>query len=83
MKLLFLPGWQAVLGGVKPTVLAQHGPCGSNPKLPDAQAEFDKRQPQVVMHSSQPGSYIGRSLILRQSWDHWPNSEVHLGVHQR
>jgi hypothetical protein len=65
MKILFLPGWQSVPGGVKPTYLAQHGHRVINPELDDddfaqavktAQAEFDKHQPQVVVGSSRGGA---------------------------
>jgi alpha-beta hydrolase superfamily lysophospholipase len=65
MKILFLPGWQSVPGGVKPTFLAQHGHEVVNPKLPDqdfaeavriAQAEFDKHHPAIVLGSSRGGA---------------------------
>ena len=45
-------------GGVKPTLLAQHGHEVINPKLPDenfdeavriAQAEFDQHQPELIV----------------------------------
>jgi hypothetical protein len=54
LKILYRHGWNSVLGGVKPTYLAQHGHEVMNPKLPDkefakavrmAQEEFDKHQP--------------------------------------
>ena len=59
--ILFLHGWQSVPGGVKPTYLKDHGHEVNNPALPhedfaeavrNAQAEFDKYQPQVVVGSS-------------------------------
>ena len=65
MVILFLHGWQSVVGGVKPTYLRDHGHTVINPKLPDenfdeavhiAQAEFDKHQPQVVVGSSRGGA---------------------------
>jgi hypothetical protein len=64
MKILVLHGWRSVLGGVKPTYIAQHGHTVITPKLPDddfvegvriAQAEFDKHQPGVVIGSSRGG----------------------------
>jgi hypothetical protein len=54
-----------VPGGVKPTFLARHGHEVINPKLPDdnfdaavriAQAEFDRRRPDVVVGSSRGGA---------------------------
>jgi alpha-beta hydrolase superfamily lysophospholipase len=65
MKILYLHGWQSVPGGVKPSYLAQHGHEVINPKLPDddfaiavhiAQAEFDRRRPQLVVGSSRGGA---------------------------
>jgi len=65
MKILFLHGWNSVIGGVKPTYLKDHGHEVINPALPDddmeqavriAQAEFDKHQPQVVVGSSRGGA---------------------------
>src|SRR5207248_679691 len=65
MKILFLHGWNSVLGGVKPTFLAQQGHEVINPKLPDddfaaalaiAQAEFDQHQPDVILGSSRGGA---------------------------
>jgi hypothetical protein len=65
MKILFLHGRNSVPGGVKPTDLKDHGHEVINPALPHedfagavrvARAEFDKRQPQVVVGSSQGGA---------------------------
>jgi hypothetical protein len=65
MLILFLHGWQSVLGGVKPTFLAEHGHQVLNPKLPDddfdaalaiAQAEYDKHKPDVIVGSSRGGA---------------------------
>ena len=65
MKILFLHGWQSVLGGVKPTYLKDHGHEVVNPALPHedfagavriAQAEFDRHQPDVVVGSSRGGA---------------------------
>ena len=65
MKLLFLHGWNSVVGGVKPTFLKDHGHEVINPALPHedfaeavriAQAEFDKHRPQVVVGSSRGGA---------------------------
>jgi predicted peptidase len=65
MKILFLHGWNSVVGGVKPTFLKDHGHEVINPALPHedfteavriAQAEFDKHRPQVVVGSSRGGA---------------------------
>ena len=79
MKVLFLHGWHSIPGGVKPTFLKDHGHEVINPKLPDedfaeavriAQAEFDLRQPQVVVGASRGGAVAmniqsgGAKLVL-------------------
>jgi alpha/beta superfamily hydrolase len=65
MNILFLHGWNSVVGGVKPTFLKDHGHGVINPALPHedfaeavriAQAEFDKHRPQVVVGSSRGGA---------------------------
>ncbi len=65
MKVLFLHGWNSVVGGVKPTFLKDHGHGVINPALPHedfaeavriAQAEFDQHRPQVVVGSSRGGA---------------------------
>jgi alpha-beta hydrolase superfamily lysophospholipase len=84
MKVLFLHGWQSVIGGVKPTFLAQHGHEVINPKLPDedfaeavriAQAECDKHQPEAVVGSSRGGAVAmnissgdARLVLLCPAW---------------
>ena len=84
MKILFLHGWQSVPGGVKPTYLKGHGHEIFNPALPHedfaeavriAQAEFDRRQPQVVVGSSRGGavamninSGVARLVLLCPAW---------------
>ena len=63
--ILFLHGWNSVVGGVKPSYLKDHGHEVINPALPHedmteairiAQAEFDKHRPQVVVGSSRGGA---------------------------
>ncbi|WP_197995353.1 hypothetical protein [Gimesia algae] len=58
MKILFLHGWNSVVGGKKPTLLKEHGHTIINPTLPDddfeeavriAQSEFDQHQPDVIV----------------------------------
>jgi alpha/beta superfamily hydrolase len=84
MKILFLHGWNSVVGGVKPTYLKGHGHEVINPALPHedmaeairiAQAEFDKHQPQVVVGSSRGGavamnidSGVARLVLLCPAW---------------
>ena len=84
MKILFLHGLQSVLGGVKPTFLAQHGHEVINPKLPDedftlavqiAQAEYDRHRPDVVVGSSRGGAVAmsfdsgeARLVLLCPAW---------------
>src|SRR4051812_1824839 len=87
MKILFLHGWNSVVGGVKPTYLKDHGHEVINPALPDddfdeavriAQAEFDKQQPQVVVGSSRGGAVAMninsgnvRLVLLGPAWKRW------------
>src|SRR5690242_846412 len=65
MRVLLLPGWRSVFGGVKPSYLKDHGHMVINPPLDDddftvalatTQAEFDKHQLQVVVGSSRGGA---------------------------
>jgi hypothetical protein len=65
LKILFLHGWNSVVGGVKPTYLRDHGHEVLNPALPHddfaaalriTQAEFDRHRPQVVVGSSRGGA---------------------------
>ena len=65
MKILFLHGWNSVVGGVKPTYLKSYGHEVINPALPHedfagavriAQAEFDQHRPPVVVGSSRGGA---------------------------
>jgi hypothetical protein len=87
LKILFLHGWHSVPGGVKPTYLKDHGFEVINPRLDDddfdvavaiAQAEFDKRQPKVVVGSSRGGAVamninIGdaKLVLLCPAWKKW------------
>lgn len=84
MVILFLHGWQSVVGGVKPTYLKDHGQTVIKPALPDedfaesvriAQAEFDQHQPQVVVGSSRGGAVAininsgeARLVLLCPAW---------------
>ena len=84
MKILFLHGWNSVVGGVKPTCLKYYGHTVVNPALPHedmdeavriAQAEFDKHRPQVVVGSSRGGavamnieSSTAKLVLLCPAW---------------
>jgi len=87
MKILFLHGWGATPGGLKPTFLRNRGHEVLNPHLPDddfeesvriAQAEFDQHRPDVVVGSSRGGAVavnidIGSTplVLLCPAWKRW------------
>jgi hypothetical protein len=87
MKVLFLNGWRAAPGGVKPTLLARHGHEVITPRLSDddfdeavrlAQSEFDRHRPDVVVGLSRGGAValnIGtgdaRLVLLCPGWKKW------------
>ena len=64
-RILYLHGWTSVVGGVKPTSLAQAGQLVIEPELDDddfglalstAQGAFDQQQPDLVVGSSRGGA---------------------------
>ncbi len=87
MKILFLHGWQSVVGGVKPTYLAQAGHSVLNPALDDddfelalrtAQTEVDRHLPDVIVGSSRGGAVAlnlqsGNTplVLLCPAWKRW------------
>jgi hypothetical protein len=87
MKILFLNGWRAAPGGVKPTLLARHGHEVVTPRLSDddfdaavrlAQAEFDAHRPDVVVGLSRGGAVAlnvdtgnARLVLLCPGWKKW------------
>jgi alpha-beta hydrolase superfamily lysophospholipase len=87
MKILFLHGWGATPGGIKPTFLRNAGYEVLNPSLPDddfdaavriAQAHFDQHRPAIVVGSSRGGAVamnieIGATplVLLCPAWKHW------------
>lgn len=87
MRILFLHGWRAASGGIKPTFLAQHGHAVHDPHLPDedfdeavsvAQVEFDTHRPDVVVGQSRGGTIAmninsgdTRLVLLCPGWKKW------------
>jgi hypothetical protein len=87
MKILFLHGWHSIVGGVKPTYLANAGHTVLNPKLDDedfslalavAQTNFDEHQPDVIVGSSRGGAAAmnlssGETplVLLCPAWKRW------------
>jgi hypothetical protein len=87
MKILFLNGWRALPGGMKPTLLAQRGHEVVTPKLSDddfeeavrvGQLEFDRFQPDCVVGLSRGGAVAinidtgkARLVLLCPGWKKW------------
>lgn len=87
MKILYLHGWNSVVGGVKPTYLKSHGHEVIEPALDHddfqaaletAQAAFDQHQPDVVVGSSRGGAVAmniksgsARVILICPAWKKW------------
>ena len=87
MKILYLHGWNSVVGGVKPTYLRSHGHEVIEPALDHddfqsalntAQATFDQHQPDVVVGSSRGGAVAmnlksgsARLVLICPAWKKW------------
>ena len=87
MKILYLHGWNSVVGGVKPTHLKSQGHEVIEPALDHenfqaalatAQAAFDQRGPDVVVGSSRGGavavnleSGAARLVLICPAWKKW------------
>ncbi|WP_197455327.1 alpha/beta fold hydrolase [Stieleria neptunia] len=87
MKILFLHGWNSVVGGVKPTFLKDAGHEVINPALDDddfdaavrtAQAEYNRHPPDVVVGSSRGGAVAMNIqsestplVLLCPAWKNW------------
>lgn len=87
MKVLYLHGWNSVVGGVKPTYLRSHGHEVVEPALDHddfqaavktAQAAFDQHQPDVVVGSSRGGAMAvninsgsARLVLICPAWKKW------------
>lgn len=87
MKVLFLHGWQSVVGGRKPSFFKERGHEVLNPALPDedfeesvriAEAEYNQHQPDVVVGSSRGGAVAVNMdrgdtpmVLLCPAWKNW------------
>ena len=87
MKILYLHGWNSVVGGVKPTYLRSHGHEVIEPALDHddfqsalstAQTAFDQHQPDFVVGSSRGGAVAmnlksgsARLVLLCPAWKKW------------
>ena len=92
MKILYLHGWNSVVGGVKPTYLKSRGHEGIEPALDHedfqaalemAQAAFDQHQPAVVVGSSRGGavavninSASARQVLICPAWKKWGTAKT-------
>jgi alpha-beta hydrolase superfamily lysophospholipase len=87
VKILYLHGWNSVIGGVKPTYLKSHGHDVHEPALDHedfqaalrtAQMAFDEYRPDIVVGSSRGGavamnidSNIARVVLICPAWRKW------------
>ena len=92
VKILYLHGWNSVVGGVKPTYLKAHGHDVIEPELDNedfqaalntAQAAFDQHQPDVVVGSSRGGavavnlaSGAARLVLICPAWKKWGTAKT-------
>jgi hypothetical protein len=84
VKILYLHGWNSMVGGVKPSYLRSHGHHVHEPPLDHedfhralqtAQAAFDQHRPEVVVGSSRGGavavnlaSGAARLVLICPAW---------------
>jgi hypothetical protein len=87
VRILYLHGWNSVVGGVKPTYLKSHGHGVIEPALDHedfqaaletAQRAFDQHQPDVVVGSSRGGAVAvnldsgsARLVLICPAWKKW------------
>jgi len=87
VKILYLHGWNSVVGGVKPTYLRSHGHEIIEPELDHedfeaalrtAQAAFDQHHPDVIVGSSRGGAVAvnldsgsARLVLICPAWKKW------------
>jgi pimeloyl-ACP methyl ester carboxylesterase len=92
VKILYLHGWNSVVGGVKPTYLRAHGHDVIEPALDHedfqaalntAQAAFDQHQPDAVVGSSRGGavavnlaSGAARLVLICPAWKKWGTAKT-------
>ncbi len=91
MKILYLHGWNSVVGGVKPTYLRSHGHDVIEPALDHedfqraldtAQVVFDQHRPDIVVGSSRGGavavnlaSGAARLVLICPAWKNWGTAQ--------
>jgi alpha-beta hydrolase superfamily lysophospholipase len=92
MKLLYLHGWNSLVGGVKPTHLRTQGHEIIEPALDHddfdaavrtAQEAFDKHLPEIVVGSSRGGAVAmninsgnARLVLLCPAWKTWGTAKT-------
>lgn len=92
MKVLYLHGWNSVVGGVKPTHLKSHGHDVHEPALDHedfqaaletAQRAFDQHQPELVVGSSRGGAVAvnldsgsARLVLICPAWKKWGSVKI-------
>lgn len=92
MKILYLHGWNSVVGGVKPTYMKAHGHEVIEPALDHedfqaaletAQRAFDQHQPDVVVGSSRGGAVAvninsgsARLVLICPAWKKWGTTKT-------